>query len=50
MFSCAMHYGKHFMSIILIFTVNLWGRIVIIPRIDLNKRIKKVIDKEQEHE
>ena len=31
MFSCAMHYGKHFMSIILIFTVNLWGRIVIIP-------------------
>ena len=26
-----MHYGKHFMSIILIFTVNLWGRIVIIP-------------------
>ena len=26
------------------------GRIVIIPRIDLNKRIKKVIDKEKENE
>ena len=26
------------------------GRIVIIPRLDLNKRIRKVIDKEQENE